>query len=366
MDVKRPAGNRRYTKFPGPVPFAAPEQEKKSILSWWYRLVEPDKNSVNINDDPLNRTRIASILLLVSFLTCIAFIPSGLTSTNYHVLPPVLGLMVVTIIAMFLNKFGKVQALGLLLVIAVDAALVSVMLTYPNFELTQNAVPIYDLFVLSIIIAVSFLPVRSVLYIAVFNCSFICLDLFIQPHTPDLHQVLIETSYTILIRPLAIQIIVAFVTYLWVRNATRAIERANQAELVAQLESQMAQQKKELDIGIQILLQTLVEAANGNLNVRAPYSQENMLWQVGSAVNMLISRLQRTALNEQELKKLKSELIRLIHSVRESKRAQSPIYHMPGGTDLDPLISELLGSNLSQTSSSTSTHTIPKRYPNER
>ncbi|GCE22959.1 hypothetical protein [Dictyobacter kobayashii] len=317
-------------------------------MSWWYRLVEPKSSITLRQNDPLHRTRVASILLLISFITCLAFIPAGLNSTNYHVLPPVLGLLLVTIIAIFLNRQGKVELLGILIVIAVNAALASILLTYPGFALTQNAMPIYDLFVLSVIIAVSFLPVRSVVYTTTFNCLFICLDLFLQPHTPDLQQVLIETNYTILLRPLAIQIIVAFITYIWVRNANRALERANQAELIAQLERDMAQQKRDLDVGIQQLLQTLVEAANGNLNVRAPYSQENVLWQVGSAVNMLISRLQRTTMNEQELNRIKGELRRLIQTVRESKRNHNNFYLMPGGTDLDPLISELLGSNLSQ------------------
>ncbi|GER90840.1 hypothetical protein KDW_50020 [Dictyobacter vulcani] len=360
MDVKRSTANRHYANLPDSAAFVMKEQEEKSFLSWWYHLVEPDKRKVKIEDDPLNRTRIASIFLLISFLACAAFIPAGLTSTNYHVLPAVIGLIIATFLAMIFNKQGKIRWLGITLVIAVDAALISIMLSYPHFELTQNSLPIYDLFVLSIIIAVSFLPARNVIYIALFNCAFICLDLIFQPHTPDLHQVLTETDYTILLRPIAIQIIVAFITYLWVRNATRAIERANQAELIAQLESQMVQQKKELDIGIQILLQTLVEAANGNLNVRAPYSQENVLWQVGSAVNMLITRLQRTAVNEQELKKIKSELARMIQGVRETKRTHMTFYHMPGGTDLDPLISELIGSNLLPSSSNS---TPPKRQP---
>lgn len=358
MDVKRPTTNRYYANVPDSAAFVVKEPEEKSLLSWWYRLVEPDKSKINVEDDPLKRTRIASIFLLISFITCVAFIPAGITSTNYHVLPAVVGLIMATFIAMAFNKQGKVRWVGITLVIAVDAALISIMLSYPHFELTQNSLPIYDLFVLSIVIAVSFLPARNVIYIALFNCAFICFDLIFQPHTPDLHQVLTETDYTILLRPICIQIVVAFITYLWVSNATKAIQRANQAELIAQLESQMAHQKRELDIGIQILLQTLVEAANGNLNVRAPYSQENMLWQVGSAVNMLITRLQRTALNEQELKKIKSELARMIQVVRESKRTQSTFYHMPGGTDLDPLISELLGSNLTQSSSTSS---LPKR-----
>ncbi|GCE08826.1 hypothetical protein KDAU_61550 [Dictyobacter aurantiacus] len=318
------------------------------MLSWWYRLVEPKDSITLAQNDPLHRTRVASILLLMSLLTCIAFIPAGLSSQNYHVLPPVLGLLAVTFVAIFLNRQGKVQVLGALIAIAVNATLIAVLLTYPKFELPQNAMPIYDLFVLSVIIAVSFLPGPGVVLTTLFNCLFITIDMIFQPHTADLQNTLTTTNYTILLRPLAIQIIVALVTYIWVRNANRAIEKANQAELIAQLERDMAQQKRDLDIGIQQLLQTLVEAANGNLNVRAPYTQENVLWQVGSAVNMLVSRLQRTTLNEQELTRIKDELRRVIQSVRESKRNHNNFYLMPGGTDMDPLISELLGCNLSQ------------------
>ena len=147
---------------------------------------------------------------------------------------------------------------------------------------------------------------------------------------------------------MTIQIVVALVTYLWVRNTMRALERANKAELIAKLEHTIALQRKDLDEGIQQILYTLVQAANGNLNVRAPLAQQNVLWQVGVGLNTLLARLQRVNQNERELTRMKMEIRRLIAQVQEAKSRQAILWLRPGGTELDMLISELMGCVLRQ------------------
>ena len=42
-------------------------------------------------------------------------------------------------------------------------------------------------------------------------------------------------AYDVIIQPIGLQIMVAVVTYLWVRSALRAIARAERAEEVAEL-----------------------------------------------------------------------------------------------------------------------------------
>ena len=324
------------------------EQKRRHPLGWWYRLSTPDAGSEVFQETVIPRSRLASILLLVIFIAIIAFIPAALTSDDYHVVPPLIGMFVVAVVAIFLNRWGKVTWVGIIIVVSFDSALIYTLLSYPHFTLTQNAVPIYDLFVLSDIIAISLLPINSILYISSFHSVFMLADIFLQPHTPDLQALVDSTGYSLMVRPLTIQLVVALVTYLWVRNTMRALERANKAEVIAKLEHEIAAQRKDLDEGIQQVLQTLVQAANGNLHVRAPLAQQNVLWQVGVGLNTLLARFQRSSQSERELQQIKTELQRLIYYVQQAKRRQAPLWLAPGGTEVDVLISELMGCALYQ------------------
>ncbi len=331
--------------------FQEPTQKSRNLLSWWYHLSAPDETFESSQEVVIPRDRLASILLLVIFIGIIAFIPAALTSDGLHVVPPLVGMFLVTCLATFLNKRGKVTIVGLLVVGAFDIALIYTLLSYPNFMLTQNAVPIYDLFVLSDIIAISLLPINSILYFSLFHSIFMMSDIIFQPHAPDLQVLVDQTTYSFMVRPLIIQFVAALVTYLWVRNTMKAMERANKAEVIAQLEHTIVEQKKELDEGIQQILYTLVQAANGDMNVRAPLAQQHALWQVGVGLNTLLARLQsaryqQTKLTERELQQIKLEIQRLIYNIQKAKRMQTSFWFVSTGTDIDPLLKELTGYTL--------------------
>lgn len=333
-------------------PYDVRKQEKGAVmrnpLRWWHHLSVPENLPEAAQDAVLPRSHLASILLLVGLIGEIAFVPAALTSDNLHVLPPLIGLFIITCIAVFLNKRGKVTAVGILIVVSLDTALIATLLSYAHFTLIQNALPIYDLFVLSDIIAISLLPVNSVLYTSFFHSAFMISDVILQPHSPDLQALVNQTNYSFMVRPLLIQFMVALVTYLWVRNTMRALERANKAEIIAQLEHTIAMQKKELDEGVQEILKTLVQAANGDLRVRAPLVQQHALWQVGVGLNTLLARLQRAYQNERELQQMKVELQYLIYHVQEAKALRRPLRPAPGGTDVEQLNNELRGCSIYQ------------------
>lgn len=340
--------NRNWSTSQEHVITPEPTKERKGLLDWWYRLSSPSEDFAAPPNEAIPRSRLASILTLITLVASIAFIPAALTSDDLHVVPPVIGMFVAGCLCIPLNRRGHVTLVGILIVGSLDAALIYSLLSYPHFTLTQNAVPIYDLFVLSDIIAISLLPIRSIFYISAYHSVFMLADIVLQPHTPDLQLLLTSTSYSLMIRPLTIQIVVAIITYLWVRNTLHALKRANQAELIARLEHTLAMQQQDLDEGIQQILATLVEAANGNVNVRAPLARQSVLWQVGVGLNTLLARLQRASQTEHELRHVKEEIRRLLLHIHRAKGQQIPLWLSAGGTELDLLISELLGSVLLQ------------------
>jgi len=140
---------------------------------------------------------------------------------------------------------------------------------------------------------------------------------------------------------------------------------------IVSLERAAAQQKRELEIGIEQLLQTHVQVANGNLSARVPLAQEHVLWKIASALNTLLTRIQRLhqemsqiqqtqihsahtlgVLQMQarqitlELQHVQSETAHLVAVLRDAKVRELPISIVPSHTILAPLHQELTGNYL--------------------
>ena len=118
---------------------------------------------------------------------------------------------------------------------------------------------------------------------------------------------------------------VAVVSYVLVRSALRAVERADRAEEVARLqrrESELLGREVErthlLNSGSEHLLQVLVRAANGDQTARTDLRQDHPLWRIGNAVNVLLSRTRRPDRSEEEAKQLRVANARLNQLVMEA------------------------------------------------
>jgi hypothetical protein len=324
-------------------------------VKMWYRFAAPPEvdttNSFAIQDRA-RRGRLSSLILLVLLVTIISFIPIGIGSINPLLLPIILSLFVVWAIAVLLNRSGKVATAGVLCIATINVALLLNLVTAPHNILTTKGILSYDLLVFSELIAVSVLPPVSVFAVAVINSLCIVTDMILQPHSPELERLISASTYTLLIRPLALQAMVAVVTFLWVSSAMRALERADRAEEIARLQRTIADQKQDLEFGIQQIQMTLVTAANGNFSIRTPLAQENVLWQVAASLNTLLARLQRSNQSEQELQRMQAEVVRLVSMVREAQVWRKPIRVTPTGTMLDPLLKELIGRYIVGSSSS--------------
>ena len=120
--------------------------------------------------------------------------------------------------------------------------------------------------------------------------------------------------------------------YLWVRGARIAILRADRAEEIAALEQREIKRqqreiedKQQLDMGIQQILQTHVQVANGNFSARAPLSKDNVLWQIAYSLNNLLARLQGYNQMQVQLKRAQAENYRLHTSLQGTLSAQNEL-----------------------------------------
>src|SRR5262245_37128068 len=144
-------------------------------------------------------------------------------------------------------------------------------------------------------------------------------------------------------RPIALQIIVATVAFLWVKGSDEAIRRADRTEELAALEQSFAEQRRQLELGVQQILETHVRAANGDYSARAPLSQDNLLWQVAASLNNLLSRLQRSGQADHLLRRTEEELRRLAGAIDDARQGRRPIWPAPSGTLADPIIMRITG-----------------------
>ena len=323
-------------------------------LNWWYQVAtppEPEAKTSFAAQDRLRRSRLASLILLLMLVVLIAFIRLALLARNPLLFPIILIAIGLCILVLFLNRLGHVTAVGIISVITINAAIMLNLITSPSGRLDMNGFLTFDLLVFSELLAVSLLPPRSVFFVAILNIGCIVADILLQAHAPDLEVLWRVMSYTLLVRPIALQIVVAVVTYLWVRGALRAFKRVDRIEEVERLQLALAEQKRDLEYGIQQIQQALVEAANGNFSVRTPLAQENVLWTVASSLNTLLARLQRSSQSEQELQRIRSEVLRLVNIVSESEARRVPLRFAPTGTLLDPLLKNLAGRYLLQPAS---------------
>ncbi len=275
--------------------------------------------------DRFQRKQIVNATLLVIVLFQLVNLPGALMMHSaMDIGTVVLGLALCGVAALF-NQVGKITIVSILLIAVVDLGCGLMLLTSP-MGLDVSDLSVFDVLLVSELIAVSLLPAISVFPVALSNILFILAVIALMPHTMNLNMMLESNmAYNTIVQPVSLQIVVAVVSYIWVRSALRAIARADRAEEIARLqrrEAELLSREMErtglLNAGSEHLLNVLVRAANGDHMARADLVQNHPLWRVGNAINVLLSRTRRPERAEQEAKQLRIANARLNQLVLEA------------------------------------------------
>jgi len=274
----------------------------------------------------IRRQQVVTFILLVIFVYQIISLPGAIMmKSTLSIASVILGILLCGI-AMLFNRLGHVGVVSILLICVVDLGCGLMLLDAP-MGLDTSSLPVFDLLVVSELIAASLLPTASIFPVAISNILFIIGMITFMPHSPELTMALHSNmAYDMIMQPISLQIVVAAITYMWVRSALRAAARADRAEEVAELQQVKAslqqreiEQKRLLDGGIHELLQALVQASNGRVS-RINLSQDHVLWQVSNAINLLLTRLHRTQQAEQENQQLRFQLLQLRERLYRAER----------------------------------------------
>jgi hypothetical protein len=329
-----------WERGPAAVGTQAAQAQQGGPLDWWYRLTTPPAAPVGAalaERERTRRGRLASTIMLGLLVVEVLVLPIGFSdpATLYGVL---FGIGA-TLVALVLNRTGHIAVAGALLVVELDAALFGATLGAPGGQLDLIYVPIFDLLVMTELIAVSLLAPVSVFVVAAVNSLLIVADVNLQPPTAAFAKLLgTADGYTVEIRPIVLQIVVAVVTYLWVRSALQAIRRADRAEEIAELQARAVLRQRELEEGVHELLAVHVRLANGDFNARTPPLRNQLLWQIGLSLNNLISRFARLGQADFVLQRTAEEAHRLLDALSSLRTGRRPIWPAPSGTPLDEVI----------------------------
>lgn len=335
------------------------------LLQRWYALCAPPEvaeSATFIVREQVRRGRIASLIILSTLVAAAMLVPIVLfAAPGMFLLPWVctstaIG-MLCCILAIPLNRKRQIQFVGVLLLLAIDVIIAGIVLSERN-GLDPLFLSMFDLLVVSELVAASLLPPASVFSVALINTALIVLDINVQPHSMMWMQMVMsqQLAYSLLARPIILYVVVAAVAYLWVRSALHALERADRAELLAELEKREAEQKQQLEREIEQILLTHVRVANGDLNARAPTYQDNVLWQIGIALNNLLLRLKSALQAEQSLRYTMTEVAQLRLALRQWQRGRPLQSYSSSGTPLAALTDDI-NRVLAITSTSTQ-HTL--------
>lgn len=328
-----------------PTEVAGQEPEHGQFSRWWYRLTTPASGAGNENFVRREAERKAhSLSSVAAFFLCVLllFLPACFFMGTVVIFADLLA-MAGTLIGLVVNRLGQTGVAGVVIVLGAEAALACAILF--KGPLSPADVQLYDLYALIILLIASLLPTRAIFFFAAAHSAFIILELFIHPDAPALAQDLqLQTQLLpAIVRPVGLQLLGSTVAYIWVRSASRAIERANRAEMVATLEHTIAEEraagereKRELEESIQQLIQTQMAATKGQLTTQIPYPPAKILWPLVGAMNLLWSRLQRAQQLEREHQRLQQVIASYLQLVQRDPNASLPLAQT--GTILDQLI----------------------------
>jgi hypothetical protein len=314
------------------------------LIQFWNALTavpEAPLTADFAHREAVRQSQLASNVLFFFTVMVIALLPACFFAPGHAYFWLDLGLASMSVFALILNRAGHTFAAGLLVNFAGFLILTIALFTTVPFD--ETTLQGYDMYVIVELLAVSLLPMRSIFLVAAMSTIAIIGTLVYMPHTAILDKDLHERFLIIIARPVGTLFLVAGVAYILTSTMVKAIKRADRAEFIAQLQQGIAEQKCELEVGIQQILQTHIAVANGHLQARAPLSQDNILWQISKALNNLLVRYQHAAKAEAKLIHIDQVVDYYIDRIKLAERNQQTPTLPLASTPIDPLIAALQG-----------------------
>lgn len=310
-----------------------PQHSLTARPSWWVRVTSVGwdmPRQSRLRREMTRRSELASWIVLGLLVFDVILLPAGLH--DRATLIAQVGLALGCVIAIFGNQRGWVTATGCVLVALIDGGVIFSVLGASN-GLQTVYLPAYDLLVIPVMVAATILGRRAAFVVAGVNSCLICLDLFFQPAFGDLAQLERQNGpVPFAVRPIALQIVVATLAYLWVRGRDRAEQRADQesiraseADERAEWAVQSAQLEKWWADVIRAFLgqihDVFVKQANGDYSARLNVPSEHPFHTEAMLMNRRLDRLQKIFVDSHAGQEYLSTLVSWLQLLHQRLRA---------------------------------------------
>ncbi len=321
-----------------------------ALFRLWYRYTLPHLEQTT----PAGREKMRYAHLISGFLLFIltlAILALPLRLFAQDTTGNLLGLCAdaLYLLALLCNKRGWSVAAGMLFVAGILLTEMTPLFAQTAGFDTQN-LPLLDYLVIAILIAGAVLPPVSTVFVAALNSLVITFIILIAPHTHSFTQVLNAGSVSVvLLPPIFLQLVVAGVMYVIVRSLHATIRRADRAEQIADLQTQIAtfekaraDEKRALEQSIQTIAATHARVASGDLDARVPLQEHTVLWPVAVPLNNLLSRTQSWKSQAEmfaHTQRVATQIVQYIQTQRSNHRPL--VFQQLTGTPLDPVLQEI-------------------------
>jgi hypothetical protein len=216
----------------------------------------PDRNE--LQQEEQTRTRLVTIVTLTFMGTIALMLPSTFFIPNRLTWLFIMIVEFLCVFALVLNRRGYHLVAGIVIVFSCEAGICAVLLTTAPFA--PFNLPLYDLFLMGEILAVSLLPARSIWLVMLFNIFFVFMHLTFGSLNSDLTIILHTQKYNAWSRTASLQMMVSLVLYVFISHMNRLVIRAYHAQKQAQLAFfQVNQRQQKLEADLQEAHQALTE-----------------------------------------------------------------------------------------------------------
>ena len=324
---------------------------RTGLMGWWIDLTAPPLSEGSLRLDQreqLRKAELTSYSILGVFAFLVALVSNSLASVATA--QAVATMAVFLCIAAILNRLGRVRIAAYLVPSALLLLIALSVVAAPG--LSPIGLPIFDLFVIPIIL-VSFIGNRQAAWFyALIAIAFIAADYSLQPHAFALvpggnrfDELAYEQStygwWGMVNRHIALCFFAALFGWLGARSVDDAIRRADRAEELAELERRELENKRQIEVAAQQLLEVHTRVANGDFNARATLDRGNVLWSVAQSLNNLLQRLQRQGQAEYQLRRTEEEAQRLATALDEVNAGRYPLWPARANTVVDILLDRI-------------------------
>lgn len=314
---------------------------------WWLRLASsgPYRPLLTFSDRELARRSDLIAWITLGLLLALPLL-APIALDDREALLSLGGLALGLGFVVVLNRLGLVTLAGSLLLAAIAGTIWGYMLASP-LGLTMGQLPNYDVLAITVVIAASILPRATAFLIAALNSALIVTDYLLRPHNANLiadaalYSSVTQQTVSLLGRPIALNLMLAVVAYLWVRGTDRAIRRADRAEELAMLEERELEHTRILEEGVGYVRQTIARWARGDLKARVPIMPVPALTNMCEDLNGFIIAFSYLSNADYHLRRLQGEVSKLTVALDEWAQGRAVVWPIPSGTALDRVL-ELL------------------------